>query len=51
MNLKETGCESVHWVYLTRDAVQWGAYLKTVIKLGVLQKAENFLTNSKTAGF
>jgi hypothetical protein len=35
MDVKETGCESVDCIHLTRDRDQWRTLVKTVMKLRV----------------
>lgn len=39
------------WIYLTQDREIWPTLLNTVIKLGDLQNAENFLIICGTANF
>jgi len=35
MNLKETGCEGVDWIWLAQDKEQWWALMNIVMNLGV----------------
>jgi hypothetical protein len=51
MNSKETGCESVDWIHLAQDRLQWRALVNMVMNLRVPQKAWNFLTSWATVRF
>ena len=35
MNLREAGCDTGDWIYLTEDSDQWRAYIKAVVNLRV----------------
>jgi hypothetical protein len=36
MDLKETGCQDVDWIYVVQDTVQWQAVVNIVMSLQVL---------------
>jgi hypothetical protein len=38
------GCEDVNWIQMAQFRVHWRALVKTVMKLRVPYKADNFLT-------
>jgi hypothetical protein len=35
LNLRETGIDGANWIRLAQDRVQWWAFVKTVMILGV----------------
>jgi hypothetical protein len=43
MDLKETGCEGVDWIHMSQGRVQLRAFVNTVKKFRVPQKAVEFL--------
>jgi hypothetical protein len=38
MNLKDIGCESMGWIHLTQDGVQWWDPVNIAVNLRVPQK-------------
>jgi len=51
MDLAELGWEGVKWIHLAQDRDQWRAFVNTVIRLPVPQKAEDFLISWVAIGF
>jgi hypothetical protein len=45
MSLLEIGWEYVGWIHVAQDKDQWRAVVNTLMNLGVVLKAENFLTS------
>jgi hypothetical protein len=51
LDLKATYCESMDWIHLTQDTVQWWASLNMVMNLWVPYKMGNFFTSWATVSF
>jgi hypothetical protein len=43
MDLKETGRESVNWIYLARDTSQWRPSVNNTVNLMISKEARNYL--------
>jgi len=44
-DIKETWCESVDWIHLPQDRIQWWILMNTVMNFRVPYEASNVLTN------
>jgi hypothetical protein len=45
MDVREIRCEGVDWIHVAQDEDEWRPLVNTVMNLGVLQKAGNFLAS------
>jgi hypothetical protein len=45
VDLKGKMCESVDWIHLAQDGIEWQALMNTAINIFVSQKARHFLTS------